>query len=132
MSPRAACRLEALGYPPYAYVDGIADWKAAGFPTEGTAEPGQTVADATRADVPTCRPDETVGRIVLGWSTRAGMSVWWSAVTAWPLAAFATTFFDSDPNRTTVQVMEPGPSTVRPDGQLQPLVQRMEERNART
>ena len=30
MSPRAACRLEALGFTRvYDYVDGIADWKAA-------------------------------------------------------------------------------------------------------
>lgn len=63
MSPRAACRLEALGYAVYDYVDGIADWKAAGLPTECTGEPGQTVTDATRADVPTCRPAEPIGEI---------------------------------------------------------------------
>ena len=63
MSPRAACRLAALGYRVYDYVDGIADWKAAGLPTHGTAEPNQRVVDATRSDVPTCGPDDTIGRI---------------------------------------------------------------------
>ena len=36
MSPRAAARLETLGYGPlYDYVDGKADWGAAGLPLEG-------------------------------------------------------------------------------------------------
>jgi rhodanese-related sulfurtransferase len=39
MSPRAACRLEALGFTRVDdYVDEIADWQAAGLPTEGTAQ----------------------------------------------------------------------------------------------
>ncbi len=38
MSPRAACRLEALGFEQvYDYVLGIADWNAAGIPIEGDA-----------------------------------------------------------------------------------------------
>ena len=48
MSPRAACRLERLGLERvYDYVAGIADWKAAGLPVEGTAPGYQQVADAT-------------------------------------------------------------------------------------
>ncbi len=42
MSPRAACRLEALGFEQvYDYVLGIADWKAAGIPIEGDAPNSQ-------------------------------------------------------------------------------------------
>ena len=37
MSPRAACRLDALGFNQvYDYTLGFADWKAAGEPIEGT------------------------------------------------------------------------------------------------
>jgi hypothetical protein len=36
MSPRAACRLETLGFPEvHDYVAGKADWLAHGRPTEG-------------------------------------------------------------------------------------------------
>jgi 3-mercaptopyruvate sulfurtransferase SseA len=64
MSPRAACRLEALGFTRvYDYVDGIADWKAAGLPLEGTKDQPPGVADATRIEVPTSRPDATVGQV---------------------------------------------------------------------
>src|SRR5687768_6680406 len=55
MSPRAAWRLEAIGFAPvYDYVGGKADWGAAGLPREGTAAGAPTAADAARADVPTC------------------------------------------------------------------------------
>jgi 3-mercaptopyruvate sulfurtransferase SseA len=51
MSPRAACRLEAIGITDvYDYVLGIADWKAAGLPIEGEPIATQFIADATRPD----------------------------------------------------------------------------------
>lgn len=130
MSPRAACRLAALGYRVYDYVDGIADWKAAGLPTEGTADPDQRVNDATRGDVPTCRPDETIGSIH-SRSVDAGWDV--CVVTdcdGMAIGRIRGDGFESDRGRRAVEVMEPGPSTVRPDGLLQPLVERMHKRNA--
>ena len=132
MSPRAACRLETLGYEVYDYVDGIADWRAAGLPTEGTAEPRQRVADATRPDVPTCRPDETIG-VVASRVLQAGWDV--SVVVdceGMAIGRIRSFGFDADPDRQAVDVMEPGPATVRPDGLLQPLVDRMHARNATT
>jgi hypothetical protein len=45
------------------YVDGKADWLAAGPPTEGTnAEPPAAV-DVARRDVPTRRPDEPIREV---------------------------------------------------------------------
>ncbi|MGH8915493.1 MAG: rhodanese-like domain-containing protein [Acidimicrobiia bacterium] len=130
MSPRAACRLEALGFTVYDYVDGIADWKAAGLPTEGTAEQGQTVADAIRTEVPTCRPDETIGeirpRVVdAGWEVCVVVDC--DGMVIGRIRDFG---LDTAPGQLAVEVMEPGPSTVRPDGQLKPLIQRMQDRNA--
>ena len=50
MSPRAACRLEAIGFEEvYDYTAGIADWKAAGLDLEGSEDQGLRIADATRA-----------------------------------------------------------------------------------
>src|SRR2546430_16920519 len=41
MSPRAAARLEQLGFDVYDYALGKVDWMARGLPMEGTAEIGR-------------------------------------------------------------------------------------------
>ena len=51
MSPRAACRLEAIGFGEvYDYTAGMADWKAAGLDVEGSKDTGLRIAGATRPD----------------------------------------------------------------------------------
>ena len=53
MSPRAAWRLETLGFTKvHDYVAGKADWGAAGFPLEGTH--GPRAGELARRDAPTC------------------------------------------------------------------------------
>jgi CBS domain-containing protein len=55
MSPRAAWRLESLGFTEvYDYAAGKADWLAWGLPREGTAAQDSTVGEVARRDVPTC------------------------------------------------------------------------------
>jgi rhodanese-related sulfurtransferase len=50
MSPRAACRLELLGFTQvYDYVAGKADWLAHGLPTEG--EQARSLAPRTSCAV---------------------------------------------------------------------------------
>jgi hypothetical protein len=57
MSPRAAWRLESIGFAEvYDYTGGKANWGAFGLPLEGTS--GPRAADHVRADVPTCSPTE--------------------------------------------------------------------------
>ena len=64
MSPRAAWRLEGLGFERvYDYVPGKADWSASGLPTEGTQAGILTIGNAARRDVPTCAPGEKVGEV---------------------------------------------------------------------
>lgn len=132
MSPRAACRLEALGFDQvYDYVAGIADWKAAGLPVEGSASGVQQVADATRPDLPTCNLEDTVGDIrsrtfAAGWDECVvvdcdGVVVGRLRDQAW----------EADASATAEQVMESGPSTVRPHRPLEPLVRRMAERGTK-
>jgi CBS domain-containing protein len=61
MSPRAAWRLEGLGFEMvYDYVPGKADWFASGLPKEGRMASVPTIGDAARQDVPTCAPAEKV------------------------------------------------------------------------
>src|SRR5439155_1180661 len=73
MSPRAAWRLESIGFTRvYDYVAGKADWGSFGLPLEGTK--GVRAGEHVRADVPTCGVEERlqdVRRKVsgAGWDT---------------------------------------------------------------
>jgi len=131
MSPRAACRLEALGFDRvYDYVDGISDWKAAGLAVEGDATSEQHVIDATRRDVPTCRPDETIAEV----RAKTTEGNWDVCVVVdcdrMAIGRIRGSALEADASLRAVEVMEIGPSTVRPDSLLQPLAKRMHERNA--
>ena len=60
MSPRAAWRLEELGFNQvYDYVAGKEDWFASGLPREGTSLETPWAGDLVR-DVPTCAEDDRV------------------------------------------------------------------------
>src|SRR5437667_11104005 len=64
MSPRAAWRLESLGFGEvYEYGGGKLDWMAAGLPTEGTNAKRPRAGDLAHTDVPTCRLDERLGDV---------------------------------------------------------------------
>ena len=132
MSPRAACRLEALGFEKVSdYTAGIAEWKAAGMPVEGSEDSGLSVADATRPDVATVRPQETL----VDAQARMNEASWddvlvvdCDGVVVGRLRGEA---WNSDPSSPVEQVMELGPTTVRPDGSLHSLLGRMEKRGTR-
>jgi CBS domain-containing protein len=131
MSPRAACRLEGLGFSQvYDYVGGIADWKAAGLPTEGNAGDTRRVADAARSDVPTCRLDEPMGEVL----SRITSAEWDVCVVldcdGIVVGRLRRPAIDDQVDLLVEEAMEPGPATVRPDGLLEPLVGRMHRRNA--
>ena len=59
MSPRAAWRLERMGYDVADYVAGKADWLGAGLPVEGAEVPPALAL----VDVPTCGPDESAADV---------------------------------------------------------------------
>src|SRR6266516_46216 len=62
MSPRAAWRLESIGFTQvYDYVAGKADWGSAGLPLEGTRGSETRVGAHLRHDVPTSRPGSDAG-----------------------------------------------------------------------
>jgi len=73
MSPRAAWRLESLGFGDvYDYVAGKVDWMAAGLPTEGTNAQHPRAGEVARKDVPTAQLDERLGDVrervqAVGW-----------------------------------------------------------------
>jgi CBS-domain-containing membrane protein len=63
MSPRAAWRLEELGFTDvYDYVGSKEDWFANGEPREGTSVDVPWTGDLVR-EAPTCSPDDHVGKL---------------------------------------------------------------------
>jgi len=59
MSPRAAWRLESLGFQNvHDFEGGKLDWMAAGLPTEGADTKRPRAGDLAKKDAPTCTMDE--------------------------------------------------------------------------
>src|SRR5713226_8467960 len=75
MSPRAAWRLESLGFTlVYDYVAGKADWGSFGLPIEGQRHSGTRVGAHIQTDVPTCTLADSLPEIwervrAGGWDT---------------------------------------------------------------
>src|SRR5438128_5886386 len=119
MSPRAACRLETLGFTEvYDYVAGKADWLAHWLPTEGEGPPEPRVGDVIREDVVTAQLEETLGTVrerVANSSFRFALVVSRGGIL---LGRVCKPVLDGDPDTTVEEAMEPGPSTVRPDKPL--------------
>ncbi len=131
MSPRAAWRLEGLGFERvYDYVPGKADWSASGLPTEGTLASVPNIGDAARQDAPTCTPTEKVGD-VRDRTRRAG---WDRCVVVNEervvLGLLREKELDTDPEATAEEAMRNGPATFRPDEPVEKVAKRMRERGA--
>jgi CBS domain-containing protein len=133
MSPRAAWRLEGLGFEQvYDYMPGKAEWFASGLPKEGKLASVPTIGDAARRDMPTCAPAEKVGNArdrvrAAGWDTCVVVNK--ERVV---LELLREKELSSDPETTGGQVMRSGPTTFRPDVSVGKMAGRMRERGART
>ncbi|HZU16817.1 MAG TPA: CBS domain-containing protein [Candidatus Dormibacteraeota bacterium] len=115
MSPRAAWRLERLGFGEvYDYTAGKLDWMAAGLPTEGTGAARPRAGDLARGEVPTCALNERLDAV----RERVRAGGWEVAVVANEqrvvLGLLRARELDADGDHTVEQAMRPGPSTFRP------------------
>jgi CBS domain-containing protein len=64
MSPRAAWRLESLGFTKvFDYAAGKLDWLSVGLPVEGTMANVPNLGSLAHPDSPTCRPDERISDV---------------------------------------------------------------------
>ena len=130
MSPRAASRLESIGFEQvYDYVAGKADWGSAGLPLEG-AEGSDTRAGAhVRTDVPNCRLDDRLEEVCerldeSGWDTCFVLSE--GGVV---LGRIGRRAIRGREDVTAEEAMTPGPSTIRPSARLREIVERMRRQN---
>jgi hypothetical protein len=124
LSPRAACRLETLGFTSvYDYVPGKVDWLARGLPTEGEESSTPRVGRLARDDAATCGLDEPVERVrELIEASPYGFCL--------VLAEDGTLL--GRIRRSAPERMEPGPSTVRYDLAVDELRERLDKRDLKT
>jgi CBS domain-containing protein len=132
MSPRAACRLETLGFAEaYDYVPGKVDWRAHNLPVAGEQADVPTAGRVARDDVVTCALEDRVGEV----RERIERSPYGFALVTTPggvlLGRLRGSALDCDPNLSAEDVMESGPSTVRPDKEAGALAKRLAEQNLR-
>lgn len=134
MSPRAACRLETLGFQHvYDYVPGKADWLAHGLRVEGELAEIPTAGGVARSDVVTCGLDDLVGGLrsrVEGSRYGFALAVSEHGVLLGRLRK--STMHETADDARAEQLMESGPSTVRADTAASELARRLAERDLRT
>ncbi len=126
MSPRAAWRLEALGFGEvYDYGAGKADWLAFGLPTEGSHSALPTAASVARTDAPTSRPTEPV-EAARARAREAGVEVSVVVNDAGVVVGILRQKELAAPDGTAVDAaMRPGPSTFRPHVAIEEMAEYM-------
>ena len=116
MSPRAASRLESLGFQEvYDYAAGKADWFSAGLPMEGEVADAVFIGKLARGNAPSCRLEDRVRDArkqaeAGGWDQavvvdQRGVLLGWLSEDA----------LRSDPAAEVSTVMREGPVTFRPN-----------------
>jgi CBS domain-containing protein len=116
MSPRAACRLATLGFEHvYDYMPGKVDWMARGLPMEGAKADAPRAIDFARQDVVTCRLEDTVAEVRVRVEASPYGFAFVTSADGVVLGRLRKATLEGDPNRRAGEVMEPGPSTSRPD-----------------
>lgn len=122
MSPRAAWRLERLGFTEvYDYVPGKMDWLAADLPHEGDA----VLAGDFLEEVATCGLAETLGAIRSRLGDGGGRFCVVTAENGLVAGTLRDEAFDSDEQLSAEEVMTFGVTTVRPSEDVAGLLERM-------
>ena len=130
MSPRAAWRLESIGFEQvYDYTAGKADWGSYGLPLEGAEGSGTRVGAYVRTDVPNCRLDDRLQEVCArldesGWDTCFVLNE--ERVV---LGRIGRRAIRGRGDVTAEEAMTPGPSTIRPSARLREIVERMRRQN---
>jgi CBS domain-containing protein len=130
MSPRAAARLESIGFQRvYDYVAGKADWGSAGLPLEGQNGSETRAGAHVRKDVPTCRLDDRLEDICQqldqsGWDTCFVVDD-----RRVVLGRIGRRAIRGRAHVSAEPAMTPGPSTIRPSARLDAVVERMQKQN---
>jgi CBS domain-containing protein len=133
MSRRAACRLATLGFEQvYDYMPGKIDWLARGLPVDGDQKPVPRVKDVVRDDVVRARLDEPVGHV----RSRVEQSPYGFALVVSDdgtlLGRLRKRALEGNPEASSEEMMEPGPSTVRLHTVARELAEQLRNRDLKT
>ncbi len=133
MSPRAACRLDTLGFEHvYDYMPSKVDWMARGLPLEGAKASEPRTIDYARHDVVTCRLTEPIRQVAPRIAdSRFGFGLVISDADV-VLGRLRQSALGGDPHARAEEVMEPGPSTVRADTSPSELAERLRKTDLTT
>jgi CBS domain-containing protein len=133
MSPRAAWRLESIGFEQvHDYAAGKADWGSFGFPLEGAEGSDTRVSGYVRTDVPNCRLHDSLQEVCArldesGWDTCFVLND-----DGIVLGRIGRRAIRGRVDITAEEAMTPGPSTIRPSARLREIVARMQRQNLTT
>jgi rhodanese-related sulfurtransferase len=132
MSPRAATRLELLGFDVYDYALSKVDWMAHGLPVEGTAAERPAALSFVRHDLATCNLDDPVEEI----RQRIDSSPYGFALVLADRVVLGRVRWsrleDAPSDASAEELMEPGPSTTRPHTGAGELANGLQRRGANT
>ena len=130
MSPRAACRLATLGFTQvYDYMPGKVDWLGRGLPREGTKAAQPRAIDVARQDVVTCALDDRVADVQARVTESPYRFAFVVSADGVLLGRLRRSALEGDGIALAEEVMEPGPSTVRPDTPPGDLADRLKSRD---
>ena len=127
MSPRAASRLESIGFQQvYDYTAGKADWGSYGLSLDGDADSSTRVGAHLRTDVPTCRLEDRLPELCRrldesGWETCFVVNN--EGVV---LGRIGRAAIRGRQDLSAEEAMTPGPSTIRPSARLDAVAERMQ------
>ena len=126
MSPRAASRLEALGFAQvYDYVAGIADWSSFGLPIDGEHDSGTRVGAHARTDVPACPPHDRMNEVRERVRAAAWDTCFVTDERGVVLGRLGRAALAGDDDVSVEEAMTLGPSTIRPALELEKALERM-------
>ena len=130
MSPRAAWRLESLGFTKvFDYVGGKADWFAAGLPREGRLTSVPRTGDIARRDDVTCRLNDPISDVIYRLREVGIETCIVTTDGAVVLGRVRIERIDGDSQALAEEVMESGPTTTRADATLESILERLKARD---
>ena len=130
MSPRAAARLESLGFTNvFDYVGGKADWFAAGLPRGGRLASVPRTGDIARRDDVTCRLTDRISDVINRVREAGKEACIVTTDGAVVLGRVRIDRLDGDIQSLVEEVMESGPTTTRADTTLESILERLSARD---
>jgi hypothetical protein len=130
MSARAAWRLESLGFAEvYRYTAGKADWLAFGLPGEGHDAATPRAGQIARRDVPTCALRKRLGDVRARIRAAGRDECLVVNEQHIVLGRLRGTALEAAADTIAEDVMESGPTTIRPDEPLMTLGPRLRDKH---